>query len=117
MKTTKILARAACWRYWKQLQRVFEGVGQLTRSGFIFPKLQIMSTNNFSKETQLRLDNFFNEIIDHKSMAKTIRQVNHLLALNVMRDDGFMKTETINMEDSFFWLNELAETLDPYLIE
>ncbi|MBB4800527.1 hypothetical protein HNP37_000566 [Flavobacterium nitrogenifigens] len=37
MKTTKLLARAACWRYWKQLQRVFEGVGQLTRSGFLIP--------------------------------------------------------------------------------
>lgn len=92
-------------------------VGHLSYAGFIFPKCKIMSTNTFSKETELRLDNFFNEIIDPKSMAKTIRQVNHLLALNVMRKDGFLTPETINLEDSFFWLNELAETLDPYLVE
>lgn len=41
MNTKNLLAHAVCWRYWKQLQRVFEGVGQLTRMGFIFPKLQI----------------------------------------------------------------------------
>ena len=52
-------------------------------------------------------------------MAKTLRQVNYILALNVMRDEGFgfVKPETINLEDSFFWLNELAEALDPYLVE
>lgn len=38
-----------------------------------------------------------------------------MLALNVIREDGFLKTETINLEDSFFWLNQLAEALDPYL--
>ena len=74
-----------------------------------------MSTNALSKETELRLTEFFNNSIDSKSMAKTIRQVNYMLALNVIREDGFLKTETINLEDSFFWLNQLAEALDPYL--
>ncbi|URM38148.1 MULTISPECIES: hypothetical protein [Flavobacterium] len=74
-----------------------------------------MSTNTLSKETELRLTEFFNNSIDSKSMAKTIRQVNYMLALNVIREDGFLKTETINLEDSFFWLNQLAEALDPYL--
>ena len=76
---------------------------------------QIMSTNTFPKETELRLAYFFNKSIDSKSMAKTIRQINYLLALNTMRVEGFLKPETINLEDSFYWLNELAETLDPYL--
>lgn len=48
-------------------------------------------------------------------MAKNIRQVNFLIALNAILEDGFMKTETVNIEDGFFWLNELAEILDPYL--
>ncbi len=74
-----------------------------------------MSTNTFSKETELRLTEFFNSSIDSKSMAKTIRQVNFLIALNAMREDGFTTTETINIEEGFFWLNELAEILDPYL--
>ncbi len=74
-----------------------------------------MSTNTFSKETELRLTEFFNNSIDSKSMAKTIRQVNFLIALNAMREDGFTTTESINIEEGFFWLNELAEILDPYL--
>ena len=74
-----------------------------------------MSTNTFSKETELRLTEFFNNSIDFKSMAKTIRQVNFLIALNAMREDGFTTTESINIEEGFFWLNELAEILDPYL--
>jgi len=83
--------------------------------GFLFLKFKIMSTNTFSKETELRLTEFFNNSIDSKSMAKTIRQVNFLIALNAMREDGFTTTETINIEEGFFWLNELAEILDPYL--
>ena len=74
-----------------------------------------MKTNTLSKETELRLTEFFNNSIDSKSMAKTIRQVNFLIALNAIREDGFMKIETVNIEDGFFWLNELAEILDPYL--
>ncbi|MNX72216.1 hypothetical protein D3C86_1035650 [compost metagenome] len=40
MNSEKLLAHVVCWRYWKQLQRFLEGVGQLTHMGFIFPKLQ-----------------------------------------------------------------------------
>nr|WP_095953798.1 hypothetical protein [Flavobacterium sp. ACN6] len=74
-----------------------------------------MSTNTFSKETQLRLADFFNESIDPKSMAKAIRQVNYVLALNAMRDSETLQTEKINLEDNFYWLNKLAEILNPYL--
>ncbi len=97
-------------------RNALKGVGQLTHAGFISLTFQIMSTNNFSKETELRLTEFFNNSIDFKSMAKTIRQVNFLIALNAIREDGFMKTETVNIEEGFYWLNELAEILDPYLV-
>ncbi len=40
MNTTKLFARMVRWRYWKQPQRVLEGVGQLTYTGFIFPKFR-----------------------------------------------------------------------------
>lgn len=90
-------------------------VGHLSYAGFIFPKCKIMSTNTLSKEIQLRLTDFFNESIDPKSMAKAIRQVNYVLALNAMRNSESLQTDTINLEDNFYWLNRLAEILNPYL--
>ncbi|MHC0444101.1 hypothetical protein ACWA1F_01755 [Flavobacterium sp. 3-218] len=74
-----------------------------------------MSTNTLSKETQLRLAEFFNNSIDSKSMAKTLRQVNYILALNVMHENEFLQQENINLDESFYWLKKLAEILDPYL--
>ena len=74
-----------------------------------------MSTNTLSKETELRLTNFFSTTVDPKSMAKTIRQVNYILALSLMRDCETLETEKINLEQGFYWLNELAEVLNPYL--
>ncbi|MNQ10336.1 hypothetical protein D3C85_231680 [compost metagenome] len=73
-----------------------------------------MSTNTLSKETELRLTEFFNNSIDFKSMAKTIRQVNYMLALNVLKPE-VIQPENINLENNIYWLNKLAETLDPYL--
>ncbi|MCR4031864.1 MULTISPECIES: hypothetical protein [Flavobacterium] len=74
-----------------------------------------MSTNTFSKETELRLTEFFNNSIDSKSMAKCIRQVNYILALNAMHENEFLQQENINLDESFYWLNKLSEILDPYL--
>jgi hypothetical protein len=74
-----------------------------------------MSTNTLSKEAETRLMNFFNDAIDPKDMAKVIRQANYLLALGVMKEHQNLQKEMINVEDSFYWLNELAETLNPYL--
>ncbi|MDQ1163885.1 hypothetical protein [Flavobacterium sp. SORGH_AS_0622] len=74
-----------------------------------------MSTNTLSKETELRLTEFFNNSIDAKSMAKSIRQVNYILALNVMHETEFLQQENISLDESFYWLNKLAEILDPYL--
>lgn len=84
--------------------------------GFLyFLKVKIMSTNTLSKEAELRLINFFSESIDPKSMAKAIRQVNYMLALSVMRESETLQTEKANLENSFYWLNKLAEILNPYL--
>jgi hypothetical protein len=72
------------------------------------------NTNNLSEEAKTRLMNFFSNTIDPKGMAKVIRQANYLLALGAMREQTF-QNETINLENSFYWLNELAEILNPYL--
>ncbi|CAA9196055.1 hypothetical protein FLA105534_00948 [Flavobacterium bizetiae] len=74
-----------------------------------------MSTNTLSKETQLRLTDFFSKSIDPETMAKNIRKVNYMLALSMMRDCETLETEKINLEQGFYWLNELAEILNPYL--
>jgi len=48
-------------------------------------------------------------------MAKTIRQLNYLVALSVMRENETFKVEMLNLENGFYWLNQLAEVLNPYL--
>ncbi|SHG02524.1 hypothetical protein [Flavobacterium johnsoniae] len=96
-------------------RNAFDGVGHLSCAGFLFPKRQIMSTNVLSKETELKLNDFFNNYIDPKLMAKTIRKVNYVLALSLMRDCETMEIEKTSIQDAFYWLNELAEILNPYL--
>ncbi|MDN3673047.1 hypothetical protein QWY99_08305 [Flavobacterium branchiarum] len=48
-------------------------------------------------------------------MAKAIRQANHLLALGAIRENEIFQNETVTLENSFYWLNKLAEILNPYL--
>lgn len=74
-----------------------------------------MTTENFSNEVETRLKVFFNDVIDAKDMAKIIRQVNYTLALCSMRGCETVESEIKNLEDDFYWLNKLAEVLDPYL--
>ncbi|MDX6191811.1 hypothetical protein ACHRV5_17160 [Flavobacterium sp. FlaQc-52] len=69
-----------------------------------------MSTNTLSKKAETRLIDFFNNTIDRKDMAKVLRQVNYILALGVIKEEG-----ATDLEDNFYWLNELAEVLNPYL--
>ncbi|SNR45399.1 hypothetical protein SAMN04487979_106124 [Flavobacterium sp. ov086] len=83
--------------------------------GFIFTQMEVMNTNTLSKEAEKRLMNFFNHTIDPNDMAKAIRQINYLLALEVMRKNETLKNGIDNIENSFYWLNELAEILNPYL--
>lgn len=74
-----------------------------------------MSVNSLSKETELRLNEFFNQETDPKSFAKTIRKVNYLLALSLMRECETMQIDSKSVEEGYFWLNELAEILNPYM--
>ncbi|PIF32457.1 hypothetical protein CLU81_2997 [Flavobacterium sp. 9] len=74
-----------------------------------------MTTESLSKETEMRLIDFFNKTVDSKDLAKTIRQVNYVLSLCAMRGCETIETEFNNLEDNFYWLNKLAEVLDPYL--
>ncbi|URM36532.1 hypothetical protein [Flavobacterium anhuiense] len=74
-----------------------------------------MITNNFSIEMETKLNDFFTDKIDCKEMAKMIREVNNVLSLSVMRKCETIKSGIKNVDDNFYWLNQLAEVLDPYL--
>ncbi|WP_428229320.1 hypothetical protein [Flavobacterium sp.] len=76
-----------------------------------------MSTNTLSKEAETRLVNFFNTTIAPNEMAKALRQVNYVMALGIIREDETLQQEANRLENSFYWLNELAEILNPYLDE
>jgi hypothetical protein len=76
-----------------------------------------MKTKTLSKEAETTLINFFNHIIDPEDMAKILRQVNCILALGVMRQHETLQIGLSNFEDNYYWLNELAEILNPYLSE
>lgn len=69
-----------------------------------------MSTNTLTKETETKLNDFFTQRIDIEDMAKLIRQVNYTLALGLLKDEAIT-----NLESNYYWLNELAEILNPYL--
>ncbi|RXM49431.1 hypothetical protein [Flavobacterium sp. YO12] len=74
-----------------------------------------MITETLSKEVENRLKDFFTDIIDPKDMAKSMRQVNYALSLCSMRGCETLESELSNIDDNFYWLNKLAEVLDPYL--
>ena len=74
-----------------------------------------MITGNPSKEIETRLKDFFTEVLDPKDMAKMIRQVNYALTLCSMRGCETLESELPNIDDDFYWMNRLAEVLDPYL--
>lgn len=76
-----------------------------------------MSAEKLSKETEKKLLDFFNNVIEPKDLAKAIRQSNYLIALTIVRENenGTVYSQRENLEKGFYWLNELAEILDPYL--
>ena len=67
-------------------------------------------TTNISNE---RLNSFFNETIDGSTMAKYIRRVNYILALTAIRQNNDNPIDKEWLDDGYYWLNELAEVLDP----
>jgi hypothetical protein len=76
-----------------------------------------MTTEKLSKEEEKRLIDFFNTAIDLNTLAKAIRRLNYIIALSIIRDDekGTIYSERYNLDQGFYWLNEFAEVLDPYL--
>lgn len=74
-----------------------------------------MNTNHFSEEVETRINDFLVNSIEPKDLAKSIRQVNYALSMCSMRGCETLKSELNNIDDNFYWLNKLAEVLDPYL--
>lgn len=74
-----------------------------------------MSANILSKEVEIRLMDFFANSIDPKDLAKKIRRLNYLIGFSTMRKCEATKAEIKALDDNFYWLNELAQVLDPYL--
>lgn len=77
-----------------------------------------MTTEVLNTEQQEKLMTFFNEEIDPKQFAQIIRRYNHQMSLIIIRDDE--RKNVINkqwIDDGFYWLNELAEIIDPNLKE
>ena len=61
-----------------------------------------------------RLNEFLKSTIEPASLAKKLRRANYILAITNLTD----KENSIDMDwanDSYFWINELAEILDPNL--
>ena len=77
-----------------------------------------MSTKNTTPKgyTNEKLIEFFEKTIDPEAMARYIRRINYILALTVIRMDE--NKNPINpewLDDGFYFLNELAEILEPNL--
>lgn len=63
-----------------------------------------------------RLIEFFEKTIDPEVMARTIRRINYILTLTVIRNDENKNTMNLDwLDDGFYFLNELAEVLAPDL--
>lgn len=75
-----------------------------------------MITENKEIETGFtneKLNVFFKDEIDPKTMAKYIRRVNHILALTTIREDDNNPLNREWLDDGYYHLNKLAEVLDP----
>ncbi|MBF2093078.1 hypothetical protein [Flavobacterium psychrophilum] len=70
-------------------------------------------TDNYSNQ---KLNHFLSKIINEKQMAQTLRRSAYLIALAFIRSDENINPMSPEWTDnSFYFLNELAECLDPIL--
>lgn len=74
-----------------------------------------MATNNDSEEIDKRIKDFFEDCIAPKDLAKSIRKLSYLIAFSAMSNVKTSDVQISNFSDHFYWLNQLAEVLDPYL--
>lgn len=72
--------------------------------------------NSLTNYRKTRLEEFFTQAVEPKEMALTIRRAVYLLSLSYIRSEDTnnpMRQEWV--DDSFYFLTELAECLDPVL--
>jgi hypothetical protein len=70
---------------------------------------------NIDKEVEKRLGELF-KINSPEDIAKHIRQSNYVLALSFIRsNEAENYIDPKQADDCFYWLNELAEALEPVL--
>lgn len=63
-----------------------------------------------------KLTAFFTEQVDAKEFAKNLRRATYLIALSYIRgEDGNNPMNKGWTDESYYFLNELAEVLDPVL--
>ena len=63
-----------------------------------------------------KLIEFFTSQVEAKSMAQSLRRAAYLIALSFIRHDDTSNCMSQEWtDDSFYFLNELAEVLDPVL--
>ena len=75
-----------------------------------------MNTTDETHYTNQKLNQFLDKTIDEKTLAKCIRRVNYILSLTIIRNDENKNFIDLKWaDDGFYWLNELAEVLDPFL--
>lgn len=61
-----------------------------------------------------KLLEFFRKDVPPASMAKMIRHLNYVVALSLIRRNETLECHRAELDHEFFWLNELAEILNPY---
>lgn len=77
-----------------------------------------MNANDTVKSgyTNEKLIEFFEKTIDPEAMARTMRRINYILTLVVIRNEENKNPMNPDwLDDGFYYLNELAEILDPCL--
>jgi hypothetical protein len=63
-----------------------------------------------------RVNEFLDKVVDEKSLAQSLRRAAYLIALSYIRSDESTNCMSQGWtDDSFYFLNELAEVLDPVL--
>ena len=61
-----------------------------------------------------KLTEFFNNDISPETMAKLIRNLNYVITLSLIRNNETLEFHNKELDQTVYWLNQLAENLDPY---
>ncbi|MCV9931973.1 hypothetical protein OIU80_06730 [Flavobacterium sp. LS1R47] len=86
--------------------------------GFLYSKIiTIMNAKNTPATSYdpEKLIEFFNKDVPPESMAKIIRNLNYVIALTLIRKNETLEHHTKELDHGLYWLNQLAEILNPHL--